>query len=121
MSDDLLTETQEVLRDELAAAITPHRGGKHAMAMAYELLRRDKRSHQLIGVVEDAERAVFHKSPFGNVVAVPFDESGVDGLDTRQWAKLRERTDIERFVRKQGDEFWDWVHPRYQWVFEISS
>lgn len=85
MSGDLLTATQQALRDDLAAAITPHRGGKHAMAMADELLKRDKRTHHLIGVVEDADRAVFYKSPQWNVVAAAFDETGVSGLDSRRW------------------------------------
>lgn len=120
MTGDLLHNLQEPLQDELAEAIAKARGGKGTGAMAYELPKRDKRSHQLIGVVEQGQRVVFYDPSRWSVVATPFDKSGVDGNKRFQWEKIKERVTVERFVREKGEDCWTWVHPRYRWVFELG-
>jgi hypothetical protein len=120
-SVDGLDPVQRPLRDELTEAIARVRGGKGAGAMADELLKRDKQSHQLVGVIEEGVKAVFYEPPRWGVMAVPFDESGVDGLDSSQMDRLKRRATVERFVREQGAEFWTWVHPRYRWVFDSEK
>lgn len=107
---------QEPLRDELAGAITKARGGMGAGAMAYELLKCDKQSHHLIGVVGQGEKAVFYESGRWGVVAILFNESGVDGLGKSKMDQLKRRATAELFVRGKGEAFWTWGHPRYRWV-----
>lgn len=71
--------------------------------MVAELLRRDKQSHHLVSVIE---QAVFYEPPQWGVVAVPFDESGVDGLGTSRMDRLKRRATVELFVCEQGEAFW---------------
>jgi len=119
-SADGLGPVQGPLKDELAEVIARARGGKGAGRMAEELLWRDKQGYHLVGVIEAGEKAVFYEPPRYGVVAVPFDESGVDGLGMSQMNRLKRRATVEYFVREQGEAFWTWVHPRYRWVFEVS-
>jgi hypothetical protein len=87
-SMDSLGSLQRPLKDELAEAITTVCGGKGAGAMAEDLLRRDKQSHQLVGVIEAGEKAVFYEPGRWGVVAVPLYELGVDSLGRSQMNRL---------------------------------
>lgn len=75
--------------------------------MSSDILRQ---SLELLSVVEKVEKMVFYEARGWNVMVIPFDETGDDGLCRRQGDK--ERTELERFVREKDNEFWAWVHPR---------
>lgn len=115
-----MSELSELLQEDLAVSIAQVRGGQGTGAMADELLRRDKRTHQLVGVVEYAGKAVFYEPGRWSLVTVPFDETGIDGLKRRRWERLKERTSVERFVREHDESFWSWVHPGYRLVFDLG-
>lgn len=110
-------QLRERLEEELAVAIATHRTGEGAGTMAREILARDKRSYYLAGITADAERAAFYDNLDGDVVLVPFDETGLDGLHSDYVDRFDSWAGVEAFLQERPDLF-AWVHPRFQWVLE---
>ena len=101
--------------EELVAILQRERGGAHAAAMARTVFVHSRDGRSLVAVLSDGDRAVFYSPNARVLVAVPFDEHGVDhGAATRL---LDDLTEPASWVTAQNGTL-AWVHPRYRWAAE---
>lgn len=99
--------------EELAAVVQAHRGGVHAAAMSRFLFAHAREGRELVAVLSGCERAVFYSANARVLVAVGFDEHGVDHeTATRLLDDLHEPA---AWVAAQKGSL-AWVHPRYRWA-----
>lgn len=105
------------LRHDLAGAIAQHRGGRDAGRLADVLLGWSYEGLTIIGLIDDCECVVRYGG--GKAIsAIPFDLEGIQ-FDDSEFLGLHRQQDCPAFVRAQGVDYWDWVHPQYRWVFEF--
>lgn len=99
--------------EELVAILQRERGGVHASVMAKWLFVHAREGRVLVAVLAGGERAVFYSPNARVLVAVPFDEHGVDrDSATRLLDDLHEPAS---WVAAQKGTL-AWVHPRYRWM-----
>lgn len=103
--------------DDLAAAL-PRASGTPPDQIAESLLDRDGRVYSLVGLVDGASRAVYYDWPCWLVRTVPATDGGPTALTAPRSVDRRHLGRVETFVTDRGPERWDWLHPRYRWVFE---
>jgi hypothetical protein len=95
---------------ELYDLLARHCRGDHVDQMVAGLLRYEGETRDLIGITDDATRAVFLEPERGMVVAVRFDRHGV--RDRIEATLMRGVTDAESWIAFHGDDLL-WTHPRY--------
>jgi len=108
-----LGDLQERLGDDLAVAITEHRGGRDAGNMARALLEREGSTKLLVALTEGARMAVYYEQLLWGVQLRGFDGDGVAARGT-QVEKCRTRDALERWVLDHRAGL-AWVHPRFRW------
>lgn len=102
------------LFDELAV----HRHAEYAGRMAGALLRLERDGKDLVGLVDDRQRAVYYSSAGRTLRAYAFDKHGVREADVDTlWRVL---SDAASWVDAHRDEL-DWIHPHYRWVLELED
>jgi hypothetical protein len=110
---DAVRSTRQHVYETLTAALQRLRGGAHPATMAQDLLRYAAGSRELVGLVEDGDRAVFYTANTRLLVAVAFDEHGVEAGTARQeWSPVSDPT---AWVHADQVDL-VWQHPRYDWV-----
>ena len=111
------TIDRQLLFEDLTDTLTDLRSGRTAATLAQLLVREDY-STDLVALVDDGGRAVFHHPAAHTLLSYPFDTSGLD------------ESNAETLWRRFGDtatwsdahsEGVDWVHPRYQWVLDLDA
>jgi len=102
------------LFDELAF----HRQAEYAGQMAQALLRMEGNGKDLVGLVDDRQRAVYYASTGRTLRAYAFDKHGVRETDTDTvWRLL---SDAASWVDAHQDRL-DWIHPHYRWVLDLKD
>lgn len=113
-SADTLPEFEQS-RDDLARVIRKHRPHCPPVETARQLLEYDNPGQTaLVGINDDATRAVLYHEPAEYVIGVDFDADGLaDG-----GPKLAEfgdefGTNVYGWVRR-ADAYWGWLAPRFR-------
>lgn len=102
------TDVYQDLHGELAV----HRHAAHAREMASALLRAERDGPQLVGLVDECQRAVYYSPTARMVSAVPFDKHGV--YETRSRPLCRDVGDAQSWVRSGRTKDLDWAHPFFR-------
>ena len=89
-------------------------------AIASELLDRDCQVFSLIGLSGDGSSAVFYDWPIWAVRTIPVND-GLEGLTSSQSVASHHYGRVEAYIETCGKAYWDWLHPRYRWVFSNDS
>jgi len=107
---DGATATYADVFESLFDALAHHRNAVHADAMAAALLRTESATRDLVGLTEDARRAIYWSLPADALVAARFDRHGVAG----EYETLhRPISDASDWLSVHGDRL-AWVHLRYR-------
>jgi hypothetical protein len=97
---------------ELAGVVAACRDVQSGESVAEELLSINRRSQVLLGLVDDAARAVVFDDVELEIREFPF---GIDGLEKRPEARVEVATPRASYVRSVvGEDRLDWVHPRFR-------
>ena len=96
--------------ESLFGAIARHRDAAHADEMAAALLRTESATRDLVGLTDDAQRAVYWSLPADAIVATRFDRHGVAGRYETLHQPISDATD---WLSVHGDRL-AWVHLRYR-------
>jgi uncharacterized C2H2 Zn-finger protein len=103
------TDPFSVFRD-VYDVLSMHRRGVHVDRMAAALLRYEQGVRELVGITEEASRALFLNTENRTLVAVRFDSHGVSSSIDDTLA--RGIDDAGSWVTEGRHELL-WVHPRY--------
>jgi hypothetical protein len=106
------------LEREIATVVARYRHTPTAREMARTFRCRDGEFCQLVGLVEDCRRAVVWHRPTWQLAAIRFAAAGM-ALEQSTLLEYADDVDsVEDFVERQGEGWWNWVHPRYRWRLE---
>jgi hypothetical protein len=110
--------TRPEIYTDLYETLAVARHAEHARHMVEALLRERRTGRQLVGLVENHQRAVFY-SPVGRtLVAYRFDRHGLCESDhDTLWRLLG---DAASWVDAHRDDL-DWVHPHFRWVLDVEE
>lgn len=111
-----MTASEDVTR-ELTNELKQHRSFDDPAATAAKVLDRDCQVFSLIGLVDDGANAVYYDWPIWTVRITPITDSGVGGLTAPDSVSLHHYGRVETYIEDRGPDDWDWLHPRYRWVF----
>lgn len=103
---------------DLAAAVRRARDDVDADRLANALLDWDEHHRFLVGLHDDATKAVYYDRMVSLIHSFPVPEGQFDALDDVSSDTARRREAVPAYVHDCGDDHWDWLHPRYRWVFE---
>ena len=103
------------LEREIASVVERYRDATVAREMVRTLRCRDDEFFQLVGLVEDCRRAVVWHQPTWQLVSIRFDADGAVWEESMLLEFAEEVASVEDFVERQGEGWWNWVHPRYRW------
>ena len=115
-----MTTSDQVTR-ELTNELAELRSLKDPGAVASKILDRDCQVFSLIGLIDDGTNAVYYDWPIWTVRITPITDSGVGGLTAPDSVSLHHYGRVETYIEDRGPEAWDWLHPRYRWVFSNRS
>jgi hypothetical protein len=117
----MLRETAlfDALHSELAIVLEETRDGEiDADRVAARLLENDGARRLLIGVTEDAPAVLTYNRLMNSITRTPIEADGLDGSGSRHIDRQRTEGQVLESVQQLGREYFDWVHPRYRWVFD---
>lgn len=88
------------LARELEPYLETHYQDETAIKLAHEISRRDTDGTTLPGLTHGSENAVYWEEYSYDIVRVPIEETGLDGL---------KRRGIEAWVEGIGDAYFKWI------------
>ena len=104
--------------DDLYDQLALHHDLEHADRMAHALLRVESDGKDLVGLVDDHQRAVYYSTTGHSLKGYAFDEHGVREADVDSvWRLL---SDAASWVDAHQEEL-DWIHPHYRWVLDLET
>lgn len=103
---------------DLAATIRDARADVDAERLATALLDWDEHHRFLVGVHDDAGKAVYYDRMVSLVHSFPVPEGHVDASSAVESDRAHDRAAVAAYVHERGTAHWDWIHPRYRWVFD---
>ncbi|GAA0196421.1 hypothetical protein ACFFQF_32990 [Haladaptatus pallidirubidus] len=53
-----------------------------------------------------------------SITRTPIEADGLDGSGSRHIDRKRTEGQVLESVQQLGSGYFDWVHPRYRWVFD---
>ncbi|WP_435143788.1 hypothetical protein [Halobaculum sp. P14] len=107
-------DTGSHLKDDLAWTIAEHRTPTEAAAMTEHIMSLDEGQHELLGVADGCDYAVFWDHIWRGTVRVSFDADGADDpVDVN--TQRDGRFGLGEYLRGENLAEWDWVHPRHAW------
>lgn len=106
------------LYQDLFETLATHRNAEHARHMAKALVRKDRTDAQLVGLVDDCERAVFYSPDGRTLKGYDFGKHGIveSDFDTLWWLV----SDTDSWIDRHQDEL-DWIHPHFRWVLDVPD
>lgn len=117
-----MSATEHVIRD-LAGVLADLRPLDDPETAAAAVLDRDSQVFSLVGLVDDGRRVVYYDWPIWTVRIAPVQGQGrgVGGLTARDSVARHHYGRVETYIEERGPDHWDWLHPRYRWVFTDRS
>lgn len=108
------------LVEDLVTAIAAHRDDERPDELARTALDRDRgrAGGQLVGLVDGCRRAVFYNSSSYLATARPLTTGEIDARRETDSVRVGYPGQVSSYVREQDPGYWDWLHPRYRWVYD---
>lgn len=110
-------QVRAALAADLAASIRRARDDVDADRLTTALLDWDERHRFLVGLHDGATKAVYYDRMVSLIHSFPVPEGQLDALDDVTSDTARYREAVPAYVYGCGEDHWDWLHPRYRWVF----
>ncbi len=103
---------------DLYDVLALHHNAEHADRMTQALLRVESDGKDLVGLIDDHQRAVYYSSTGRSLKGYAFDKHGVREADMDSvWRLLG---DAASWVDAHQEEL-DWIHPHYRWVLDLED
>lgn len=116
----MMNSTKQV-SDDLTQVLSKDASMANPDEIASELLDRDCQVFSLIGLSGGGSSAVFYDWPIWAVRTIPVKDDGLGGLTSSQSVASHHYGRVETYIETCGKAHWDWLHPRYRWVFSNDS
>ena len=116
-TDDPTPDRDEVFTG-LFETLCLNRRGDHQGRMARALLRLDGTDRNLVALIDDAQRAVYHEAESKCLKGYQFDKHGVRAAHFDTLWRLVD--DVASWVDAHQDDC-QWVHPRFRWVLDVPE
>ncbi|RBI59801.1 hypothetical protein DMJ13_22100 [halophilic archaeon] len=116
----MLRETPlfDILLSELAIVLEETRDDEiDADRLATLILDNDGDTWLLIGLTEDATAVLTDNRLMNSIIRTPIERDSLDGNGRRHIDRQRTEGQVLESVQQLGRAYFDWVHPRYRWVF----
>ncbi len=108
---------RDAVAADLAATVRDARGDADTDRLTTALLDWDEHHRYLVGLHDDATKAVYYDRMVSLVHSFPVPDGHVDahGVESE---RAHDRDAVAAYVHERGPTHWDWLHPRYRWVFD---
>ncbi|WP_227380903.1 hypothetical protein [Haladaptatus halobius] len=91
-----------------------------AERLATRILDNDGDTWLLIGLTEGATAVLTYNRLMNSIIRTPIERDSPDGNGRRQIDRRRTEGQVLESAQQLGQEYFDWVHPRYRWVFDAE-
>ncbi|WP_227379991.1 hypothetical protein [Haladaptatus halobius] len=84
------------------------------------MLDNDGGKWLMIGLTEGPTVVLTYNRLMNSIIRTPTERDSLDGNGRRQLDRRRTEGHVLESVQQLGREYFDWVHPRYWWVFDAD-
>ncbi len=92
--------------------------GIDAERLATRMLENDGNRRLLIGVTEGATAVLTYNRLMNSITRTLIEIDRPDGNGSRHIDRKRTEEQVLEALQLLGSDYFDWVHPRYRWVFD---
>lgn len=103
---------------DLVATVRDARDDCDPDRLTTALLDWDEHHRYLVGLHDGATKAVYYDRMVSLVHSFPVPDGHVDALSNVESERAHDRDAVAAYVHDRGPAHWDWLHPRYRWVFD---
>jgi hypothetical protein len=103
---------------DLRATVRDARSDVDADRLTTALLDWDEHHRYLVGLHDGATKAVYYDRIVSLVHSFPVPDGHVDALSNVESERAHDRDAVAAYVNERGPTHWNWLHPRYRWVFD---
>lgn len=124
---DLLPTTavggwDEIRSNELAIVLEETREDEiEADRLAMRMLENHEDKRLLIGLSEGATAVLTYDRLMNSISRTPIEINRVDDNGSRHIDRRRTEGQVLESVQQLGNDYFNWVYPRYRWVFDTES
>lgn len=116
----LADRIHRAVRGELADAIRNDRNDVDPEDLAAALLDWEGGNRSLVGLTRGCRRAVYFDETVSLLHSFPIPEGELRSRGEVESRTAAGRPETYAAVRVRDRDDWDWLHPRYQWVFDVE-